>query len=405
MIRRRALSPAFAAALAAALALASAGCQERLTQPGECPALCPGGVPEAIQEILEATPQLDSTFTGYAERGDGAVLLVSAGVPTAADTNLPVIVFTPRPAQTSLRDTLRDYTVDSIRLGVGLVARDSAMDNLRFELYRLPATLDTTALAYAGVRDLLTPAALVATIPVADTATRGAQTVVLRDAQLAPLVLGPDDGGRLRLGIRVVADGPTGARLGARTSVLPATFETFITPVAPNPVVQELDAPVEFDTYVSSVDPVPDPDLLSVGATPASRSLIRFTLPARLRDSASIVRATLELVPVEPVRGLANDAGSLDVRGITTDLGAKSPTNPNVLSSRALTAGQAGTVEVEVGSLVQLWQGEFGLPPAVMIQVSPEAATFSEATFGSSRSGTVPRIRVEYLRAFPFERP
>jgi hypothetical protein len=304
-----------------------------------------------------------------------------------------------------LRDTLRDYTVDSIRLSVGLIARDSAVNNLRFELYRLPATLDTTALEFSGVRQLFTPGGLVATIPVADTATRGEQTVMLRGPELAPLALAPEDEGRLRVGIAVVADAPTGARIGARTSVLPATFETFITPVAPNAVGQELDVAVEFDTYVSSVNPVPGPDLLSVGGTPASRSLIRFALPLRLRDSASIVRATLELAPVEPVRGLANDAGNLEVRVLTADLGAKSPSNPNVLSTRALTAGLAGTVEVEVGSLVRLWQGTFGLPPALMLQVSPEAATFSEATFGSSRSGTGPRIRIEYLRAFPFERP
>ena len=392
--------------IAIALAVGGAACQERLTQPGECPALCPGGVPEVVQEILEAAPGLDSTFTGYAERGAGAALLVSAGVPTAADTNFPVVVFTPRAATTTLRDTTWEYTIDSIRLGVGMIARDTAMRNVRFELYRLPATLDTTALDYAGVRALLTPAALVATIPVADTATRGVQTIVLRDAAtLAPLALGPDDGGRLRLGIGIVADGPTGARLGSRGSVLPATFETFIRPNAPNTVNQELDAPVEFDTYVSSVNPVPGPDLLTVGGTPASRSLIRFTLPARLRDSASIIRATLELSPVEPVRGLPNDPGNLEVRVLTADLGAKSPTNPNVLSGKALAAGTAGTVEVEIGSLVRLWQGAFALPSALMLQVSPEAATFSEATFGSTRSGSVARIRLEYLRAFPFQTP
>jgi hypothetical protein len=187
--------------------------------------------------------------------------------------------------------------------------------------------------------------------------------------------------------------------------VLPSTFETFIRPNAPNTVNQELDVQVEFDTYRSRVNAAPGPDVLSVGGTPASRSLVRFTFPPRLRDSASIIRATLELVPVAPVRGLANDPGNLEVRGLTADLGAKSPTNPNVLSAKPLTAGASGTVEVEIGGLVRLWQGSFALPSALMLQVSPEAATFSEATFGSTRSGTVPRIRLEYLRAFPFESP
>jgi hypothetical protein len=45
------------------------------------------------------------------------------------------------------------------------------------------------------------------------------------------------------------------------------------------------------------------------------------------------------------------------------------------------------------------------LPPTFELQISPEAGTFTEATFGSTRGGTVPRLRLEYLRAFPFERP
>src|SRR5687768_14422930 len=129
-----------------------AGCQERLTQPGECPELCPGGTPEVIEEILVATPGLDSAFSGYADRGSAQVLLVSRGVPAAPDTNIAVVVFAPRPTEVQFAGSARSYTVDSIRLGVGLIARDTAVNNLRFEVYRLPPTLDTTALTYVGVR-------------------------------------------------------------------------------------------------------------------------------------------------------------------------------------------------------------------------------------------------------------
>jgi hypothetical protein len=388
---------------ALAVAIALVGCQERLTQPGECPALCPGGIPEVIEEVLEATPQLDSTFTGYAERGSAQVLLVSSGVPSVADTNFAVFVFAPRPDEIRFRDTLRSYTVDSIRLGIGLIARDTAVNNLSFELYRLPATLDTTALTYDGIRPLFGPVAARVVVP--DSALRGPQTVMLRGADLAPLALAPEDGGRLRLGVRVVGERDTGTRIGQRTSLVPATFETFVTPIVDNTAVQEIEVGVEFDTYVSRINPVPGPDLLAAGGVPASRSLIRFPLPLRIRDSASVVRATLELVPAEPVRGLPNDPGTLEVRTLTTDLGAKSPTNPLTLSSRSLAAGATGTVEVEIGQLVRLWQGTSGQPPTLMLQISPEAGTFTEASFGSTRIGTAPRIRIEYLRAFPFERP
>jgi hypothetical protein len=395
----------FRAASVLGACLVLAGCQERLTQPGVCPELCPGGTPEVIEEVLEAVPWQDSTFTGYADRGAAQVLLMSSGIPAATDTNIMVVVFAPRPDQVRLRDTLRSYTVDSIRLGIGLIARDTAVNNLRFELYRLPATLETTSLAYDGIRALVTPATLVGAIAVPDSALRGPQSVMLRGTETNPLTLAPDDGGRLRLAIVAAAEAPTGVRVGEGSSAVPSSFETFVTPVAENTAVQEVEVGVEFDSYVSSVNPVPDPDLLSVGGTPASRSLIRFPFPLRLRDSASVVRATLELTPSQPVRGLPNDPGTLEVRALTTDLGAKSPIDPLTSGARQLPANAAGTVEVEIGNVVRRWQGTNGLPSTLELQISPEAATFTEATFGSSRVGTVPRLRLEYLRAFPFERP
>jgi hypothetical protein len=388
------------------LALAAlAGCQERLTQPGECPELCPGGTPEVIEEILVATPELDSAFSGYADRGSAQVLLVSRGVPAASDTNVAVVVFAPRPTEIQFAGAARSYTVDSIRLGVGLIARDTAVNNLRFEVYRLPPTLDTTALTYAGVRSELSDASFITNIPVPDSALRGPQSIVLRGVQIAPLALGPADEGRLRVAISAVADAPTGARIGQRTSLVPTSFESFVTPDAPSTAPAEIEVAPEFDTYVSSVDPVPDPNLLTVGGVPSSRSLIRFALPLRLRDSASVVRATLELVPAEPTRGLPNDPATLEVRTLTTDLGAKSPVSPLSLSTEVLEANTASPVEVEIGQLVRLWQGPNGLPSTIELQISPEAGTFTEAAFASTRAGTAPRIRIEYLRSFPFERP
>jgi hypothetical protein len=183
------------------LALTVAACQERLTQPGECPELCPGGTPEVLEEILQPVAQLDSTFTGYADLGSAQVLLVSRGIPAEPDTNIAVVVFAPRPAEVQVAGVARAYTVDSIRLGVGLIARDTTVTNLRFEVNRLPSTLDTGGLTYAGVRSELSGATLVATIPVPDTARRGSQTIMLRGPETAPLALGPEDEGRLRVAI------------------------------------------------------------------------------------------------------------------------------------------------------------------------------------------------------------
>ncbi|HEU5171487.1 MAG TPA: hypothetical protein VFU46_13155, partial [Gemmatimonadales bacterium] len=208
----------------------------------------------------------------------------------------------------------------------------------------------------------------------------------------------------LRLGIAVAGDEPTGARIGQRVSTVPTTFESFVTPIVDNTQAQEVEVGVEFDTYLPNLERVLSPDLLQVGGAPSSRALIRFPFPSRLRDSAAIVRATLELTPADPVRGLPNDPGSLEVRALTADLGAKSPTDQSSVGAEPLPAGSTGVVEVDIVQLVRLWQGASGRPPALFLQIGPEAASLTEASFGSTRQGTGPRLRVEYLRAFPFER-
>jgi hypothetical protein len=43
----------------------------------------------------------------------------------------------------------------------------------------------------------------------------------------------------------------------------------------------------------------------------------------------------------------------------------------------------------------------------VFLSLLPEAASFTRPVFGSTRSGTVgaPRLRITYLKPFPFENP
>jgi len=396
-------------ALASLLALATLACQEQLTQPGECPELCPGGTAETIEEVLQALPNGDTSFQRALDTADGGVLLVSSGVPAPADSNLAVVRFAARPDSITFRDTRVVYQIDSIVLGLGLVARDTAVRGVQLHLFRLPSSLDLEHLTFAGVSPLLTPGSLVATIAVPDTARRDSLTVTLQGSALDPLVLQPADAGKLVLGVSVDASPPvgTGVRLGTGLSNLPPVFTTYVTPITDlqGATSVPLGVGVEFNNYVTKNELVPDPSLLTVGGAPSSRALIRFPWPARLRDSVSIVRATLELTPVSPVPGLPHDPGFLEARAILADLGAKSPAVPSASSSAAVEAGTTGAVGVEVGSLVQLWQGLDPRPPALFLVMTPEAATFTEAVFGSTRAGTPPQLRVTYLRRFPFERP
>jgi hypothetical protein len=116
------------------------------------------------------------------------------------------------------------------------------------------------------------------------------------------------------------------------------------------------------------------------------------------------VRATLELLPAEPVEGVRNQGGNLNVQGLAADFGAKSPIEPTSLGSLNLPFNTTDTIRVEVGNVVRFWQG--GLrPPAVFVSIVPEVETFSRAVFGSTRSGAPPRIRINFLPRFPFSEP
>lgn len=391
----------------ALVAAATLACQEQLTQPGQCPELCPGGSPDAVEEVLQATPSADSAFSGYALRAGTGILLVASGVPSAADTNLAIYRFSPRVDTVRFRDTVRTYTVDSVVLTLNVVGRDTAARAVQLQLYKLPSTLDTAGLTYAGVRGLLSAAAFIEAPLLPDTLRNGSVQAVIKGADLAKVTLDPSDGGRLTLGVLVTAPTFTGVRLGGLNSDVSPIFSTYVTPDAPNPGTTSLrlSSVVEFNTYLRRNETTPDPAALAVGGGPAVRSLIRFPWPAKLRDSVSLVRATLELTPIQPTVGLKNDAGRLEARVLLTDFGAKSPTLPTLSITSAVPPGTDTVVKVEVVRLVQLWQGTNGRPPALLLDVTPEAASFTEAVFGSTRVGTAPRLRITYLNRFPFERP
>jgi hypothetical protein len=167
-----------------------------------------------------------------------------------------------------------------------------------------------------------------------------------------------------------------------------------------------------FNSFVSETTPALDTLRLTIGGEPSSRALIRFDLPQRLEDSATVVRATLELIPSRPILGLPTDPALLVAKAVLADLGAKSPVvsdnEPSLITADTLSPGTADTVRLDVTNMVRLWQSTTAeRPEALFLSLLPEAATFMRAEFGSSRSPEVggPRLRLTYMLAFPFENP
>jgi hypothetical protein len=121
-----------------------------------------------------------------------------------------------------------------------------------------------------------------------------------------------------------------------------------------------------------------------------------------------LIRVTLELVPTGPIPGLEGDTAFLQARPLLADLGSKSPAVSDAfyVSFHPMARGESDTVRLEVLRGATLWQGSQPLPPGLMLQLFPEASSFTRATFGSTRTaGLQPRLRVTYARNVQFEAP
>jgi hypothetical protein len=391
-----------------ALLLLSA-CRERLTSPADCPALCPGGQPQMLEEVINPIPGADSSFRGYVQSVAAAALPVSNGLRGFEEQ--AIMRFAPRSDSVLVRDTLRGYTIDSVAFGFNVVARDTTLTGLELWLYRLPPQIDSTT-TYAQVDPAFVPQNFVAAVPIPDTLNTGAVRLLLQGTDLDRIAIPPTDSGVLALGVQLSAPVVTGVRLGASAGGTGGVFLTYATLHVPDTGTARLREFPLIATVNASVAPVPETDdttQLAVGGTPAARTLIRFELPARIRDSASVVRATLELTPVAPILGLPTDPVRLRTRAVVADLGAKSPVDARFIAD-TVEAGTAGVVSIEIARLMQLlWLGNTG-PTAVVLSLAPEleAASFSRPIFHSTRApdpALRPRLRISYMLSFPFENP
>jgi hypothetical protein len=395
------------------------GCQEQLTSPGQCPQLCPGGDVETVDLVLTPTVGRDSTYTGYVNRGDGVALLVSNGF--AVSENRAAYRMSPRPDSIEVRDTNRTYTVDSVAFTVTVLARDTLVNGLKLVFYRISDTVNATA-TFPSLDAQLTPESVVDTLAVPDTMNTGTVRAVLRGADLAKVDLPLAGNGILALGVSMVADQPTGVRIGAARAGNGATFTSYVTVNVADTTTairkQALALTPTFNTFVTQTPLLPDPSFLTVGGDSSSRSLLRFALPAEIVESANIVRATLDLVPRTAIPGLPGDIAILEGRAVLADLGAKSPVSTDVrfIVDDTLDVSSSDTVRLDVTRIVQLWQASSTAPDAIFLSLLPEASTFTRAEFGSTRSDPeltpsateplgAPRLRITYQRPFPFENP
>jgi hypothetical protein len=428
-----------AVVLLVAAAAAVAACVERMTAPGRCPDFCPDSL-RVVDTVLRTVVGRDTAFRGYWRPHEVVRLLVASlpGIESRALSRTDRIATTYQFGTDTTKNPI--VGVDSVRLDLVIVHRDTAAHNLRLHLYHVPKTFDSTttfadvgpSFAGAPVRAINVDSLI--TLPgkrdpatgdsvTVDTTTKEIRLRLMLDSAQAPYV--PADSGRLAFGFRATADSPASIALGSRllsTGMLVTWFVKVdslgldTVPRSPPPV-----AGTAFDTFVFDPPPQALDSTLAVGGMPVARSILRVNLPPAVRDSAQIVRATLVLVPAQAAAGAPADSFFLAARRVVSDLGAKSPlASPQFIGDSSHVAfalihiGSTDTVRIEVTSMVALWAADTTLASTFMLQriTDPRSLFLSEGTSlaeirfrPSSDPAFRPALHVTYIPRFRFEVP
>lgn len=371
-----------------------ASCTERLTTPADCPDQCPGNSLIVRDTVIEAIFDLDSTYTGYIRATDIPALLVSNGL-GAGDARAWATF--PRRADSVFLDGLQHkLTVDSAAIAFNVIGRDSSVHGTQLVVHRISPDIDTT-ITFAELEAQLTPASVLGTIAINDT---GTARLVFAGADLHLIDVFEADSFRLGIGLSLTAPSPTGIRLASlnfasRPPAMTLYGRIEIADTARQR--QTLTATADSANYVINAPVPPGQQLIFLGGKSGSRAILRFTPPPALKDSAIILRATLELTPAGPLPGLRNDPASLEIRGVLADVGAKSPYLAGLGRSVPIPVDSTGVQIIDIREIVGTWFVEGAPPSALVIGINPEGGSFARPAYFSSRSATGrPRIRITY---------
>lgn len=386
-----------------ALVVGLGACTQKLTTPADCPALCPGGQSAFRDTIIDAVIGQDASYSGYSGLLDATSLPVANG--GGYGESRAVIKFFGVGDSILVRDTQRTFVTDSVQILLTVQARDTTVNDVALQLYRLPRTLDTLV-SFAALDGLMIPGNLLGTIPIPNNTKSGGFRLTLAGADLAKIDFTAADSTQLAIGVKLTGAGAVGARIGSFLSGAEAPlFSSYVTVnIADTTVRKQLINRNPLQNFASRPPATaPGPEILQVGGFPAARSFLRFALPPYIRDSVQIVRATLELTLAAPLFGIPGDSTSFDIRAVLADFGPKSPVASNVFGTTNIFPGQS-SIAVEMVPVVQTWQGATPLPSIIRLGIGQEGATFIAPLIRSTVAITGrPRLHLTYRLPFAFE--
>jgi hypothetical protein len=380
-------------------------CTEDLLAPenGACPDYCPPEHVAVVDSVLFDNIVSDSLYQGYVRSWEAGSVEAYRDSSAAGDFGSRVFYRFPAFSDSLLLatgDTLEGAVIgtDSFVVDLPIVGRNTTQTGLALVLYRLPATIDSTA-SFADLDPYFADSTIVAVLPVADSVTATSVSVRLDSAAFPTLSA---DSNRAALGVtlRTVRGY---MHLGAVRGGSAPTLTRYLRLDSAGTAVTRVEGKNAV-TSAAAVTPAPaiGADERAAGGLPSVRTLLRFDMPARIVDSSTVLRATLVLVPTGKVLGAPGDTLALLAQGLAADFGPKSPleylvTDSIVARLGFFPVGSSDTIRLDVTTLVRAWVADSTKPRALMVRAIPEGGSVAEVRFGGVSSGPErPRLRVTF---------
>lgn len=367
-----------------ALFVGVAACEEDLTAPGACPAFCPPAGLDVFDSVISGSIASDTLFRGYVQPWRAAAMPVAAGGGTVVSYGFVRFVeFIDSLRPTGGGDLRPVVAVDSFRLRI-FVRRWSRTAGLSLGVHRLPVTLDTTT-QLGDIEAFFADSTLVGTIDLPQDTIPGDTLAVILPPDAFPEFRG-DDSLKIAVGFALRASQPAFADVRTAEAGTPVSITRFakIELAGTTDTSDVSDARSALvDSYVFTGVPAPSTGALLAGGVPSARSFLRLQLPSRIVDSSNVLRATLILVPTEPVAGAPGDTLLVRAEQMPADFGAKSPfvPLPDSIGGRRVQVGSTDSVRIDITHIVRAFRQDSLLPRSVMIRLGREGGTFGEFRF------------------------
>jgi len=416
----------FPIALLAILVSSVVACSEDLNGSAGCPSLCPEQSVESRDTVLDGFVAIDTTVLGYPPIGtETRLLLASRGDTLDARAVMRFDTLTQQFTRGGTDSTI--YALDSAVVNLVLdTTGTKATQPVTIEVYDVDTTVVDTAVSAALA--LFRPDRLIGGKTYAVTELKDSLRVPLQNDKVLTKLRGAAPR-RLRIGFKLASAASAQLRIVAREG---GGAPTLSYDPSPDTAVRAI------INSQSSLTPTDNPtlrsdltdyqlvakslsnsagNLLGVGGLPAQRTYLRFDLPQRLIDSATVVRATLLLTQVPASSVDAGDSLTIYPQVVRAAIGLTDvPRSAGILNgprveidSLRVKPSDGGVRAIEIVGALRQWKavGPTTLQRAIVLRSSTEGASAPAALFYSSEAAPAqrPRLRLTYINEVQFGIP